>query len=140
MKQFIRPQNRLLKRNGILYRKNEIQEVNHPNRNTTQLVLPKSNGRNDSKSSNGNGKYSYTKFQKPKRDRKDMKCWGCGGSGHSWRECSTPRQGYNLPFQPKNQNQNQNDGQNLNGQQGEETRPSNPLPVMTREESTSTEN
>ena len=27
--------------NGILYPKNEIQEVNHPNRNTMQLVLPK---------------------------------------------------------------------------------------------------
>ena len=53
--------------------------------------------------------------KKPKRDRKDMKCWGCVGSGHSWRECSTSRQGNNLPFKPKNQNQNQNDGQNLNG-------------------------
>ena len=28
-------------RNGILYCKNEIQEVNHPDRNTMQLVLPK---------------------------------------------------------------------------------------------------
>ena len=28
-------------RNGILYRKNEIQEVNHPDRNAMQLVLPK---------------------------------------------------------------------------------------------------
>ena len=27
-------------RNGILYCKNEIQEVNHPNRNTMQMVLP----------------------------------------------------------------------------------------------------
>ena len=27
-------------RNGILYHKNEIQEVNHPDRNTMQLVLP----------------------------------------------------------------------------------------------------
>ena len=41
MKQFIRQQNRLLMRNGILYCKNAIQEVNWPNRNTTQLVLPK---------------------------------------------------------------------------------------------------
>ena len=39
-----------------------------------------------------------------------MKCWGCGGSGHSWRECSTPRQGNNLPFKPNKQNQNQNSG------------------------------
>ena len=28
-------------RNGILYHKNEIQEVSHPDRNTMQLVLPK---------------------------------------------------------------------------------------------------
>ena len=41
MKQFIRQWNRLLMRNGILYHKIEIQEVNHPNRNTMQLVLPK---------------------------------------------------------------------------------------------------
>ena len=27
-------------RNGILYHKDEIQEVNHPDRNTMQLVLP----------------------------------------------------------------------------------------------------
>ena len=27
-------------RNGILYHKNEIQEVNHPDRITMQLVLP----------------------------------------------------------------------------------------------------
>ena len=107
--------------------------------NQTNQNWSKSNGCNDSKSSNKNGKYSYTKFQKPNRDRKDMKCWGCGGSRHSWRECSTARQGNNLPFKPKNQNQNQNDGQNSNGQLGKETQPSNPLPMMTREESTSTE-
>ena len=41
MKQFIRQWNRLLMRKGILYCKNEIQEVNQPNRNTMQLVLPK---------------------------------------------------------------------------------------------------
>ena len=69
-----------------------------------------------------------------------MTCWGCGGSGHSCRECSMPTQGNNLPFRPNNLNQNQGDRQNLNSQQGEETPPSNPLPVMTREESTSTEN
>ena len=40
MKQFIRQQNRLFLRNGILYCKNGIQEVNHPDRNTMQLVLP----------------------------------------------------------------------------------------------------
>ena len=28
-------------RKGILYHKKEIQEVNHPDRNTMQLVLPK---------------------------------------------------------------------------------------------------
>ena len=41
MKQFIRQWNRLLMRNGILYCKNEIQEVICPDRNTMQLVLPK---------------------------------------------------------------------------------------------------
>ena len=81
----------------------------------------KHNEHNGSKLSNGNVKFSSTKFQRPKWDRKDMKCWGCGGPGHSWRECSTPRQGNNLPFKPTNQNQNQNTSQNLNGQWGEET-------------------
>ena len=71
--------------------------------------------------SNGNGKYSSTMFQRPKRDKINMTCWGCGGSGHSWRECSTPRQGDNLPLRPSNQTQNGNGGQNLNGWQGEET-------------------
>ena len=41
MKQFIRQWIRLLMRHGILYLKNEIQEVNCPGRNTMQLVLPK---------------------------------------------------------------------------------------------------
>ena len=82
--------------------------------NQTNQNPSKNSGCNGSKSSNGNGKYSSTKFQRPKRDRKDMKYWGCGGSGHSWRECSTPRQGNNLPFKPTNQNQNQNKDQNLN--------------------------
>ena len=76
-----------------------------------------------SKSNNGNGKYSYNKLQKPNRDKKDRKCWGCGGSGHSWRECSTPRQGNNLPFRPNNQTKNRNDGQNLNGQWGRKHEP-----------------
>ena len=57
--------------------------------NQTKQNSSKSNGHNDSEPSNGNGKYSYTKFQKPKRDRKDMKCWGCGGSRHSWRVLQT---------------------------------------------------
>ena len=39
MKQFIRQQNRLFMRNGILYHKNEIQEVDRPDLNTMQLVL-----------------------------------------------------------------------------------------------------
>ena len=33
---------------------------------------------NGSKQSNGNGKFLNTKFQRPKKDRKDMKCWGWG--------------------------------------------------------------
>ena len=32
---------------------------------------------------------------------------GCGGSGHSWRECSTPRQGNNLPLRPNPTSPNQ---------------------------------
>ena len=76
--------------------------TNQPNQN-----LSKNNGCNGSKSSNGNGNYWSTKFQRPKRDRKDMKHWGCWGVGHSWRECSTPIQGNNLPFKPTIQDQNQ---------------------------------
>ena len=83
--------------------------------NQTNYNSSKSKECDSSKSSSGNGKYLHTKFQKPKRDKKDMKCWGCGGSEHSWKECSTPRQGNNLPFRPNNQTQNRNDGQNLNG-------------------------
>ena len=62
-------------------------------------------------------------FKKPKKDRKDMKSCGCGGTGHG----STPSQGNNLPFKLANQN--------LNGQEGEKTQASNPLPATTREES-----
>ena len=90
--------------------------------------------------SNENNKYSSNTFQRPKHDRKNMICWGCGGTRHSWRECSTLRQGNTLPFRPNLPNSNQGRRQNLNGQQGEETQPSNPLPVTTREESTSTRN
>ena len=90
--------------------------------------------------SNGNGKYPSTMFQRSKKDQKNMTCWGCGDSGHSWREYATPRQGNNLPFRPNPLSPNQGNRQNLNGQQGEETQTSNPLPVMTREESTSTRN
>ena len=89
---------------------------------------------------NGNGKHPSPTFQRSKKDKKNMTCSGCGGSGHSWTECSTPRQGNNLPFRLNHLNQNQGDRQNLNGQQGEETQPSNSLPMMTKEESTSTEN
>ena len=32
---------------------------------------------NGSKQSNGNGKFSNMKFQRQKKDRKGMKCWGC---------------------------------------------------------------
>ena len=41
-----------------------------------------------------------------KKDRKDMISWGCGGTGHGWRECLTPREGNNLPFKLANQNSN----------------------------------
>ena len=36
IKQFIRQQNKLYMRDGILYHKNEIPEAHHPNRNTMQ--------------------------------------------------------------------------------------------------------
>ena len=42
-----------------------------------------------------------------------MTCWECGATGHGRRECSTPRQGNNLPFKLANRN--------LNGQQGGNT-------------------
>ena len=58
----------------------------------------KSNGCNVSKSNNGNDKYSSATFQKSKRDRKDMKCWGCGVQEIV---------GESVPHQ--------NNGQNLNG-------------------------
>ena len=67
---------------------------------------------------NGNGKYSSNTFQRPKHDRKNMTCWGCGGTEHCWRECSTSRQGNNLPFRPNLQNSNPGSRSNLNIQQG----------------------
>ena len=107
--------------------------------NQTNLNLNKNGGCMGFKP-NGNGMDPFTTSQRPKRDKKNMTCWGCGGSGHSWRECSTPRQGDNLPFRPNPPNPNQGDRQNLNDQKWEETQASNPLPVMTREETTSTGN
>ena len=76
--------------------------------NQTNQNLNKNGGCTEFKS-NGNGKYPSTTFQRPQRDKKNMTCGGCGGSGCSWRECSTPRQGNNLPFRPNNPNQNQSD-------------------------------
>ena len=63
------------------------------------------NGQNGARHNNGSGKYPITKTQMPKR-LKDMFCWGCGGTGHGWRECLTPRQGNNLPFKTTNRNLN----------------------------------
>ena len=72
--------------------------------------------------------YSSNTFQRPKCDQKNMTCWGCGGTRYSWRECSTPRQGNTLPFKPNFPNANPGRRQNLNGQEREETQPSNPSP------------
>ena len=47
--------------------------------NQTNQNLCKNNGHNVSKSSNGNGKYLSTWFQRPKRNRKDMKNTSCRG-------------------------------------------------------------
>ena len=74
---------------------------------------------NSSRHNNGNGKIPNTKTQRSEKDRKDRICWGCGGIGHGWRECATPRQSNNLPFKSET---------------------SSPLPTSTREESTSTDN
>ena len=84
-----------------------IQQIAYLMSAITNQNLSKNNGHNVSKSSNGNGKYSSTKFQRSKWDRNDMKSWGCGATGDIWRECSTPRQGNILPFKPNNQIQNQ---------------------------------
>ena len=67
---------------------------------------------------NDNGKIPNTKTQRPEKDRKDRICWGCGGTGHGGKECVTPRQGNNLPFKLV----------------------TSPLPALTREESTPTDN
>ena len=65
---------------------------------------------------NGDGKYPSNTFQRPKHDRNNMTCWACGGTGHSWRECSTPRPGNNLP--PNIPNSNPGNKPKLNGQWG----------------------
>ena len=72
---------------------------------------------------NETNNYSSNASQRPKRDQKNMTCWRCGGTGHSWRECSTPRQGNTLPFRPKFLNMNPVRRQNLNGHQGRKTNP-----------------
>ena len=57
------------------------------------------NGQNGPRCNNGNGKFPNMRTQKPRKDRKDMICWGCRGTRHGWREYSTPRQGNKYPFQ-----------------------------------------
>ena len=61
---------------------------------------------------NGTSKYSPNTFQRPKHNKKNMTCWGCGGTRHSWRECSTPRQRNTLPFRPNLPNLNPGRRQN----------------------------
>ena len=72
----------------------------------TNQNVNKNNGQNGSKQNNRNGKFSNMKSQRPMKDRKDMKCWGCGCTGHSWKECFRPMQGNDLPFRLANQNLN----------------------------------
>ena len=83
------------------------------------------NEQKDPNCNNRGGK--FTKPQRPKKDRKDMICWECRGTGHGWRECSTPRKGNNLPFIPANQS--------LNGRWERKHRPPilPPSPVSARE-------
>ena len=40
MKQFLKQRSKLLLRKGVLYCKNDTQGIDHPDRNTIQLVLP----------------------------------------------------------------------------------------------------
>ena len=40
MRQFLKQRSKLFLRNGILYCKNDAQEIDHPDRITMQLVLP----------------------------------------------------------------------------------------------------
>ena len=42
MRQFPKQRSKFFLRNGILYCKNDTQEIDHPERNTMQLVLPES--------------------------------------------------------------------------------------------------
>ena len=42
MRQFLKRRSRLFLRNGILHCKNDTKEIDHPDRNTVQLVLPES--------------------------------------------------------------------------------------------------
>ena len=42
MRQFLKQRSKLFLRNEILYHKNDTQEIDHPDRNTMKLVLPKS--------------------------------------------------------------------------------------------------
>ena len=67
--------------------------------NQTTTNLTKTSGHPGLKP-HGSGRYSSNMFQRPKCDSKKMTCWGCGGTGHSWRECSTTRQWNTLPFRP----------------------------------------
>ena len=78
--------------------------------------------------SNRNGKYPSNTFQRPKYDRKNMTCWRCGVVGHSWRECSTPRQGNNLPFRPNPSNLNPANRPKFKWPTGGGIPTSNPLP------------
>ena len=64
------------------------------------------NGQNGSWCNNGSGNFSNTKTLRPKKEMKYMTCWECRGTGHGRRECSTPRQGNNLPFKLGNLNLN----------------------------------
>ena len=99
--------------------------------NQTNLNPTKTGGHTGFKP-NGNSKYPSNTFQRPKHNRKNMTCWGCGGTGHSWRECSTLRdEGIISPLDSNPPIANSGTRPNLNGQQGEEIPTSNPFPVTT---------
>ena len=101
---------------------------------TNQTNLNKNGGCTGFKS-NGNSKYQSTTFQRPKKYKKtrpvgDLEAQDIVG------ESAPPTDKGIIFLKPNPPSPSQSNGQNLNGQQGEETQPSNPLPVMTREEST----
>ena len=54
---------------------------------------------------NGNGKYPSNTFQRPKHDRKNMTCWGCGGKDIAGENAPLPDKGIISFLDPTPQSQ-----------------------------------